>query len=161
MIRMTVAGVHLDASSGSAVLVLTNPEGRVLPILVGLAEATSIAKELEGVELPRPLTHDLLRDVLQELGARVLRVEVTSLRENTYYAIVVLADASGRESQLDSRPSDAVALALRVDAPIFVHEQVLRKTHSSPQEILAAAEKEEWKKILEEMDPEDFGKYKL
>ena len=161
MIRMTVAGVHLDASSGSAVLVLTNPEGRVLPILVGLAEATSIAKELEGVELPRPLTHDLLRDVLQELGARVLRVEVTSLRENTYYAIVVLADTSGREAQLDSRPSDAIALALRVDAPIFVHEQVLRKTHSNPQEILAAAEKEEWKKILEEMDPEDFGKYKM
>ena len=161
MIRMSVAGVHLDSSTGSAVLVLTNPEGRALPILIGLAEATSIAKELEGVELPRPLTHDLLRDSLEALGARILRVEVTALRENNYYAIVVLADVGGRETQLDSRPSDAVALAVRVDAPIFVHEQVLRETQSSPQEILASAEKEEWKKILEEMDPEDFGKYKM
>ncbi|MCH6564147.1 MAG: bifunctional nuclease family protein [Myxococcales bacterium] len=161
MIRMSVAGVHLDSSSGSAVLVLANPEGRALPILIGLAEATSIARELEGVELPRPLTHDLLRDSLEALGARILRVEVTALRENTYYAIVVLADASGRETQLDSRPSDAVALAVRVDAPIFVHEQVLRETQSNPQEILASAEKEEWKKILEAMDPEDFGKYKM
>jgi len=161
MIRMTVAGVHLDASSGSAVLLLTNPEGRTLPILIGLAEATSIAKELEGMELPRPLTHDLLRDALAELGARVLSVEVTALRENTYYAIVVLADATGRETRLDSRPSDAIALAVRVDAPIFVHEQVLRKSQSSPQDILATAEKEEWKKILEEMEPEDFGKYKM
>ncbi len=158
---MSVAGVHLDSSSGSAVLVLTNPEGRALPILIGLAEATSIAKELEGIELPRPLTHDLLRDSLEALGARILRVEVTALRENTYYAIVVLADVGGRETQLDSRPSDAVALAVRVDAPIFVHEQVLRETQASPQEILASAEKEEWKKILEEMDPEDFGKYKM
>jgi hypothetical protein len=161
MIRMSVAGVHLDSSSGSAVLVLTNPEGRALPILIGLAEATSIAKELEGIELPRPLTHDLLRDSLEALGARIIRVEVTALRENTYYAIVVLTDASGRETQLDSRPSDAVALAVRVDAPIFVHEQVLRETQSSPQEFLASAEKEEWKKLLEEMDPEDFGKYKM
>ena len=161
MLRMTVAGIHLDPASGSAVLVLSTPEGRTLPILIGLAEATSIAKELEGVELPRPLTHDLLRDAIQELQACVIRVEVTELRENTYYAVIVLEDADGRKTRLDSRPSDAIALAVRVNTPIFVHEQVLKQTHSSPQEILAATEKEEWKKILEEMDPEDFGKYKM
>ena len=161
MLRMTVAGIPLDPASGSAVLVLSTPEGRTLPILIGLAEATSIAKELEGVELPRPLTHDLLRDAIQELQARVIRVEVTELRENTYYAVIVLENADGRKTRLDSRPSDAIALAVRVNTPIFVHEQVLKETHSSPQEILAATEKEEWKKILEEMDPEDFGKYKM
>jgi bifunctional DNase/RNase len=103
----------------------------------------------------------LLRDAIQQLQARVIRVEVTELRDNTYYAVIVLEDAEGRKTRLDSRPSDAIALAVRVNTPIFVHEQVLKQTHSSPQEILAATEKEEWKKILEEMDPEDFGKYKM
>jgi bifunctional DNase/RNase len=158
---MSVTGIHLDPSTGSAVLVLTGAEDRVLPILIGLAEATSIAKELEGVELPRPLTHDLLRDLIHALQAQIVRVEIIDLRDDTYYAEVVLKDVGGQETRLDSRPSDAVALAVRVDSPIFVHEQVMRKTRSSPQEILANADKEDWKTILEEMDPEDFGKYKM
>ena len=161
LLRMAIAGIHLEPSSGSAVLVLSDDDGRTLPILIGLAEATSIAKELEGVALPRPLTHDLLRDVIQKLHARVLRVEVTDLRDNTYYAVVVIENADGHETRLDSRPSDAIGLSVRVNAPIFVHEQVLRKTHSEPQEILPVTEKEEWKKLLEEMEPEDFGKYKM
>jgi bifunctional DNase/RNase len=161
MLRMCVTGIHLDPSTGSAVLMLTGDDDRVLPILIGLAEATSIAKELEDVDLPRPLTHDLLRDVIQTLGARVIRVEIIDLRDDTYFAEVVLGDASGKETRLDSRPSDAVAVAVRVDAPIFVHEQVMQKTQPQAQEILGDADKERWKKILEEMDPEDFGKYKM
>lgn len=161
LIPMSVDGLHLDASSGCAVLVLKSAEGAILPILIGVAEATSIAKELEDLKLPRPLTHDLLRDVIGYLQARVLRVEVTDLRDSTYHSVIVLQDLAGREGRLDSRPSDAVALALRVDAPVFVHEQVLRKSQSSSQEILATAEKEEWKQLLEEMGPEDFGKYKM
>ncbi len=161
MIRMSVAGIHLDPSSGSAVLVLKGPEDQVLPILIGLAEATSIAKELDEVELPRPLTHDLLRDVIRALSAGLERIEVTDLREGTYFAELVLRDAGGEDVRLDSRPSDAVAIALRVNAPIFVREQVLRKTQASPQEMLSEADKEEWKALLEEMEPEDFGKYKM
>lgn len=161
MILMSVEGLHLDAARGCAVLVLKSAEGATLPILIGVAEATSIAKELEDLELPRPLTHDLLRDVIGYLRGQVLRIEVTELRDSTYHSAIVLQDSEGREGRLDSRPSDAVALALRVNAPVFVHEQVLRKSQSNPQEILATAEKEEWKQILDEMNPEDFGKYKM
>jgi bifunctional DNase/RNase len=83
------------------------------------------------------------------------------LRDNTYFAEIVLKDASGRTVRVDSRPSDAVALAVRVDAPIFVHEQVLQKARPAPKEMPAPTDKEGWKKLLEEMDPEDFGKYKM
>lgn len=161
MVRMEVSGVHLDASTGSAVLVLAGDDDRILPILIGLAEATSIAKELDEVELPRPLTHDLMIDALHSLSVSIARVEVIDLRDDTYFAELVLSDAHGEEIRIDSRPSDAVALALRADAPIFVDEKVLEQSRSAPQEIPAEADKERWKKILEEMDPEDFGKYKM
>jgi bifunctional DNase/RNase len=126
-----------------------------------MPEATSIAKEIEGVELPRPLTHDLLRSVIEHLGARLLRIEIVDLRDNTYFAELVLARASGQESRLDSRPSDAIALAVRTRAPIFVHSKVLQKAEPEAQENANPADKEGWSKLLEEMDPEDFGKYKM
>ncbi len=161
MTVMSVAGIHLDPSSGSAVLVLKGPEDQLLPTLIGLPEATSIAKELDAVELPRPLTHDLLRDVIGALSASVESVEIIDLREDTFFAEIILRNAAGESLRVDSRPSDAIALALRVNAPILVHEQVLLKTQSRPQEMLTEADKEEWKALLEEMEPEDFGKYKM
>ncbi len=161
MRRMTVSGITVDPGSGAAVLVLEGDKEVMLPISIGIAEATSIAKELEGVSLPRPLTHDLLQAVLDHLGAELLRVEITALRDNTYFAELVIRDAKGQEGRIDSRPSDGIALAVRVEAPIFVHEQVLRKALPEAQEIRPPTDKEEWKKLLEEMDPEDFGKYKM
>jgi bifunctional DNase/RNase len=161
MIEMHVVGISVDQNSGGAVLFLQDDTERTLPIWIGLAEATAIAKELEGVELARPLTHDLFRDTLKATGAEITQVEVTDLRDNTYFAEIVLRDSSGGVVRVDSRPSDAVALAVRVDAPIFVHEQVLRKAQPAPKEMPVPTDKEGWKKLLEEMDPEDFGKYKM
>jgi bifunctional DNase/RNase len=161
MLEMHVVGISVDQTSGGAVLFLQDDAERTLPIWIGLAEATAIAKELEGVELPRPLTHDLFRDVLQATGVALQKVEVTDLRDNTYFAELVLRDPQGQTLRIDSRPSDAIALAVRTDAPIFVHEQVLRKTHPGLKEFPPSSDKEAWKKLLEEMDPEDFGKYKM
>lgn len=161
MRRMNVAGISVDQESGGAVLLLQDDEKVSLPICIGMGEATAIAKELQQVQLPRPLTHDLFRDALRGLGATVLRVEITALRETTYYAELVVRDAAGRELRLDSRPSDGIALAVRFGAGIFVHEQVLRKALPEAQDPRLPTDKEEWKKLLEEMDPEEFGKYKM
>lgn len=161
MRQMTVAGISVDQNSQAAVLVLEDRTGVVLPIAIGMAEASSIAKEIENIELPRPLTHDLLRTLLERLGGELVRVEVVALRENTYFAELVLRVEGGEEDRIDCRPSDAIALALRVDAPIFVHEQVLRKALPETQDLRVPTDKEEWKRLLEEMDPEDFGKYKM
>ncbi len=161
MRQMTVAGISVDQGSGAAVLVLQDRAGVALPIAIGVAEASSIAKELENIELPRPLTHDLLRSVLERLGGELLRVEIIALRENTYFAELVIRAKGTGEERIDSRPSDAIALAVRVDAPIFVHEQVLGKALPETQDLRLPTDKEEWKRLLAEMDPEDFGKYKM
>ncbi len=161
MRQMTVAGISVDQGSGAAVLVLQDRAGVALPIAIGVAEASSIAKELENIELPRPLTHDLLRSVLERLGGELLRVEIIALRENTYFAELVICVKGAGEERVDCRPSDAIALAVRVDAPIFVHEQVLSKALPETQDLRLPTDQEEWKRLLEEMDPEDFGKYKM
>lgn len=162
---MTVAGLGLDTSTGTTVIILEAEAGAedegTLAMAIGLAEATSIAKALEQLETPRPLSHDLMRDLMGVLAARLRRVEVVGLRDNTYFAELVVSDASGREHSIDSRPSDAIALALRVDAPILVHEHVLRKARREAKEFPSPADKEGWKKLLEQMEPEDFGKYKM
>lgn len=163
MVEMQVAGISADPGSGAAILLLRDRRApkRSLAICIGMPEATSIAKELEGIELSRPLTHDLLRSVIEHLGARLLRVEIVDLRDNTYFAELVLERAPGEESRLDSRPSDAIALAVRTRAPIFVHASVLQKAEPEAQENPDPADKEGWSKLLEDMDPKDFGKYKM
>ena len=108
MIQMHVAGISVDQNSGGAVLFLQDDSEQTLPIWIGLAEATAIAKEMEGVELARPLTHDLFRDVLRATGVELSQVEVIDLRDNTYFAELVLRDSSGSVVRIDSRPSDAV-----------------------------------------------------
>jgi bifunctional DNase/RNase len=161
MIQMSIRGISVDAAAGSAILVLEGPHGETLAIAIGVAEATSIAKELEGVDFPRPLTHDLMMSCLAILGAALESVEVIDLREETYFAEIVLRDASGAQHRIDSRPSDAIALAVRADVPVLVHRKVLRRADPEAQEIPLPADKESWKRLLREMDPEDFGKYKM
>ncbi len=161
MIVMHVSGISVDPSAGSAILLLEGDQGESLAIAIGMAEATSIAKELEGVEFPRPLTHDLMMACLASLQASLLAVEVVDLREDTYFAELVLSDASGTERRVDARPSDAIALAVRADAPIRVRRKLVRQSEAEPQEIPSPTDKESWKRLLGEMDPEDFGKYKM
>jgi bifunctional DNase/RNase len=131
----------------------------VLPIWVGVFEANAIAVQIENVPTPRPMTHDLLRNIIQDLHATVERIVVTDLKENTFFALIHL-NISGERVAIDARPSDAIALALRASAPIFVEEAVIEQSKlvepSTPQ-----AESERLHKWLESLDPDDLGKYKM
>ncbi|MEW5912016.1 MAG: bifunctional nuclease family protein [Thermodesulfobacteriota bacterium] len=160
MIQMTVHGLTIDPATNSPILILKDEAGqRTLPIWIGLLEATAIASELEKVAFSRPMTHDLLKNLIGHLGCSVNRVEVTELKDNTFYALIHLEGPQGA-STMDSRPSDAIALALRAEAPIFVAEKVLEQSQVPGQGGRAEADKS-WEDILESMDPEDFGKYKM
>ena len=122
-------------------------------------EANAIAMQLEKIEAPRPMTHDLLRNLVRELSAKVERIEINDLKQNTFYATIYLSRA-GETIRIDARPSDAMALALRADAPIFVDAQVIEKSTSGSDEP-AANEAERLRKWLEEVDPEEFGRYEM
>lgn len=127
IIAVRVEKVTLDTSTNRFVVILRDDiNKRWLPIVVGSAEAQAIALQLENIDPPRPLTHDLMKNLLDTVGKKVSRIVVNDLRENTYYAMIDLA-ADGSKSEVDARPSDAIALALRMQAPIFVDEEVMRK----------------------------------
>ncbi|MCB2225278.1 MAG: bifunctional nuclease family protein [Desulfarculaceae bacterium] len=160
MIPMTVQGLTIDPASNSPILILQEMTGeRTLPIWIGLLEATAIASELEKVSFSRPMTHDLTMSLLGHLGCAIRKIEVTQLKENTFYALIHLEGPQGT-SAIDSRPSDAIALALRAEAPILVAEEVLIAAAASPDKGRVRQGKD-WKDVLEGMDPEDFGKYKM
>ncbi len=173
LVLMTVGGVSLDPVTKTPIVLLREEtEDLTLPIWVGVLEATSVATQLEGVRMTRPMTHDLLRRVVEEVGATVARVVVTDLRESTFYAEIEL-QVAGRTHLVDARPSDAIALALRAGAPIFVAKDVLAASASeeagsasgeAPQADrsmdLSEVNREEWTDILENLDPDDF-KYKM
>lgn len=160
LIKMTVRGIALDPITNMPIVILKDPEERrALPIWVGIFEANAIALELEKVSTPRPMTHDLLKNILEGLGITVQQVIVNDLKENTFYATIEL-NYNGSVVNIDSRPSDAIALALRVNAPIFVTENVVTQAKN----IEVSEEREEtdkWKEWLENLKPEDFGKYKM
>jgi bifunctional DNase/RNase len=173
-VKMTVGGLTLDPVTKTPIVVLKDDADSInLPIWIGLLEATSMATELEGVKMARPMTHDLLRNVLQKLGATIDAVEVTELKENTFYAVIRLTLA-GDQIAIDSRPSDAISLALRTQCPIYVARQVLEASSvpagseqggddekgEAANQNLSSVAPEEWADILENLDPDDF-KYKM
>lgn len=162
--EMRVAGITVDPFTNTPIVILKDLEDRdVLPIWIGLLEASSIATALERIPTPRPMTHDLLKNILEGLGVRVVKIEINDLRDNTYYALIHL-DVQGRRLVIDSRPSDAIALALRVEAPIFVDEEVLKKSAKLETERKGdkvVTDSKEWEDILESLSPDDFGKYKM
>ena len=134
MVEAELSRIIIDEEKQEQVIVLREREGnRLLPIVIGMNEAAAIKMQLSGFVPPRPLTHDLLRNVLQTLGAQVLRVNITELRDDVFYARIVL-HVNGREMEIDSRPSDALALAVRVNVPIFVAETVMDEAASVPEE---------------------------
>lgn len=127
LIEMRVDGITVDPMTEMPILILKDPQGKAaLPIWVGFLEAGAIASELEHIKLARPMSHDLMKKLLDELGARILHVEITDLRENTYYAAVTLQHGT-RVLELDARPSDAIALALRAGCPVRVEESLIEK----------------------------------
>ncbi len=166
-IKMNIHAITLDPQSNSPILILKEEGGdRTLPIWIGLLEATAIATEMEKLEFARPMTHDLAVNLLKAAGIRLVRIDVTELKDNTYYAEITL-DTGDKLVRVDSRPSDAVALALRADADIFVNEAVLEsatKVEAPQPSVMTGDEKEKdedkWNKILEDLDPNAF-KYKM
>ena len=158
-IEMTIKGLMVDPITNSPIVILRDKEGqKVLPIWVGIFEANAIALQIENISTPRPMTHDLLRNVIQDLKASVQKVVVCDLQENTFYALIYLT-LEGDTVAIDARPSDAIALALRTRAPIFVEDTVLdnAKTVDFTSEKNDADQLHKW---LESLDPDDF-EYKM
>jgi bifunctional DNase/RNase len=170
-ILMVVGGLTLDPNTKMPIVVLKDPDNKLnLPIWIGPLEAASMATEIEGIKPQRPMTHDLLRNVLGELGASIEAVEITELRDNTYFARIELRTREGAAVQIDSRPSDAISVALRTKSPIYVAKQVLESSSELHEAVeqggaasdqnLASVSRDKWAEILEKMSPEDF-KYKM
>jgi bifunctional DNase/RNase len=165
LVAMSIKGLMLDPVSNSPIVVLKDDEEKFfLPIWVGIFEANAIALQLENITTPRPMTHDLLRTMIDELDARVTRIVISELRDSTFYAqIRLLIHREGNESTLevDARPSDAIALALRTEAPIFVAQEVLEQAQTLSPEAAGEEQIEKTKEWFENLSPEDLGKYKM
>ena len=159
-IEMRIKGLVVDPISKMPIVVLEDTKSdRMLPIWIGVFEANAIALRIENIATPRPMTHDLLKNFLDELDIKVEKIVVNDVRDNTFYALIYCR-YNDQVITIDSRPSDAIALVLRTEAPIFVEEKVVEKAHSLKfDENLEDSEK--LKKWLENLKPEDFGKYKM
>jgi len=153
-IEVKIRGLMMDPSSGTPIIILKDINSEtMLPIWVGAYEANAIALEIEKIAPQRPMTHDLLRNLIVEMGAKVERVVVTDLRDNTFFAVIEMKNNSGETIQLDSRPSDAIALALRADCPIYVNEEVIRASRSSisgAEEESVEGSEDEWPDVIGE-----------
>jgi len=158
LVPMTIKGLMLDPVSNSPIVVLKDGQEKIfLPIWVGIFEANAIALQLENVATPRPMTHDLMRNLMKAIEARVEKVVISDLRESTFYAVIHIS-VGGKTIDVDARPSDAIAIALRTEAPIFVDQNVLDQAQTiAPDD----AEGDQLKKWLEQVSPDDLGKYKM
>jgi hypothetical protein len=159
--EVMVAGVAVDPVTKSPIVLLRDPEsGNVIPIWIGLLEANAIALALEGTELPRPMTHDLMKSIIRATGTRLRSVEIADIREGTYFALLHI-DSDGESVSVDARPSDAIALALRCEARILVSDAVFAQSSISATTPSEGGERDKWTELLEKMDPEQFSKYKM
>ena len=157
-VRMVIKGLMLDPNTNVPIVVLHDEKREVLlPIWIGVFEANAIALRLEKVETPRPMTHDLLRSALEQLGGQVEKIVISELRDSTFYARIHV-QRNGDAIEIDARPSDAIALALRSEAPIFVLAPVLEAAQAVD---LATTDEEKLREWLEKVKPEDLGKYEM
>jgi uncharacterized protein len=156
---MVIYGVSFDMVGKQPIVLLKTADGnKFLPIWIGHPEAAAILMKLQGASTPRPMTHDLVTEMLAQLDARVIRIAVTELRENTFYAMITVS-IDGSEIEVDSRPSDAIALAVRAEAPIFAADSVIEESaieFEHDEEVNEEAVVEEFKRFLDEVKPEDF-----
>ena len=159
-VEMRIKGLMLDPITNMPIVILSDIEGqRILPIWVGFFEANAIALQMENVTTPRPMTHDLLKNVISGLNANVKKIVVNNLWDNTFYALVFI-ETNGETVAIDSRPSDAIALALRMKSPIFVEEEVINKAKSLDG-TRDLADNESLQRWLENLRPDELGKYKM
>ena len=162
-IEFRIKGLMMDPLTNAPIVVLQETAGdALLPIWVGIFEANAIALQIEKVDMPRPMTHDLLKTVLDHLDIEVTKIVVSELRENTFYAHIFLRSGD-RTITIDSRPSDAIAVALRTDSPIFITDIVIAKSQrpDTPASSSSSRAAENIKKWLENLDPDDLGQYKM
>jgi len=166
--EMKVAGIALDPTNNAPIVVLKDVEGKyVLPIWIGIMEASAIAAALEGIHYSRPMTHDLFKSMLDTLGATIEKIEVVDIKDNVFYSLINV-DIEGTQYKIDARPSDAIAIALRTQSRIFVADHVIKDAirvdtnKDSAGKVIVGFEhdKDKLKEILEKMSPEDFGKFK-
>jgi bifunctional DNase/RNase len=162
--EVSIAGLTLDQATNTPILILKSTESdQALPIWIGLLEATSIASVLQDINFDRPMTHDLFKNLMEAVDMNVAKVEVCDLKDNTFYARIYFLSRE-KEFNLDARPSDAIAIALRFKAPIYVDDEVFSKFKGSD-EILEMADQtdegKKWAEYLSKLNPDDFGKYKI
>ena len=162
--EVRVSGLSIDPITHTPIVLLKDKESHeVIPIWIGLLEASSIATQLENIKLARPMTHDLMKNILDHLDVVVSKVEVNDLRNNTFFATIHL-NWNGVDLAMDARPSAAIAIALRTKSPIFVHDKVIEKSRKidlTQREEGEDVSDEKLEEILKELSPEDFGKYKM
>jgi bifunctional DNase/RNase len=159
MIEMVIYGVSFDLVGKQPIVLLKTADGnKFLPIWIGHPEAAAILMKLQGASTPRPLTHDLVADMLEQLDAQVTRITVTELKENTFYASITLAQ-NGSEIEIDSRPSDAIALAVRAEAPIYANERVIEESaiEFEGEEVNEEELVDEFRKFLDDVSPDQFA----
>jgi uncharacterized protein len=159
-VEMTIKGLMVDPITNMPIIILRDKDNqRVLPIWVGIFEANAIALQMENISTPRPMTHDLLRNAIEDLSGTVTKVVISDLKDNTFYALIYVATSSDTVA-IDARPSDAIALALRTQAPILVEETVIDNAKGVDFGT-DKADSERLQKWLESLDPEELGKYKM
>lgn len=159
--KVSIAGLTIDPATNTPIVILkSTDDDRAVPIWIGLLEASSIASVIQGVQLERPMTHDLFKNFVERMNMRIVKVEVCDLKDNTFYAKIHFA--SGDETfEMDARPSDAIAMALRFNAPIYVEESVIENAaviEGRPELIDESEEGKKWAEYLDRLSPDDFGK---
>ncbi len=157
---MKVMGIALDTRTGSPIVVLHDKENRrALPIWIGSAEASSIIRKIENLSVTRPMTHDLIISIIEKVGYKISKVEINDVEKETYFATIFLENEDdGKIIEIDSRPSDAIAIAIRIDAPIYVTANVLSNGSVSTDSTKDAQEAEEFKNFVQSLKPSDFAK---
>lgn len=162
--EVNIASMAIDPTSNTPIIILKSVEGdQAVPIWIGLLEATSIASALRNIKFDRPMTHDLFKNFIDNLDMAVSKVEVCDLKDNTFYARIHFVSKE-KSFNMDARPSDAIAIALRFDAPIYVDDKIFEKSQmvEGDYEVLDTTEEgKKWAEYLENLNPEDFGKYKI
>ncbi len=159
MIEMKVMGIALDTRTGSPIVVLHDLQNRkALPIWIGSAEASAIIRKIENITVTRPMTHDLIIDIVEKTGYSIDRIEINDVDKETYFAIIYLKNEQGEELEIDARPSDAIAVSIRVDAPIFVTANVLANGSVSCDSAKDEEEAQEFRNFIQSIKPSDFEK---
>jgi len=162
--KVSIAGLTMDPASNTPIIILKSEENdQAIPIWIGLLEATSIASALQNIKYERPMTHDLFKNFTEHLNISISKIEVCDLKDNTFYAKIHFISKDGN-FEMDARPSDAIALALRYGAPIYVEDKVMQqsKMGDGEAEVLDTSEEgKKWADYLENLSPEDFGKFKI